>query len=97
MRRDRYREPMPRWKLGLLIVFTLFFLGFALSRGPAAGLALLMVGWLLLGLSALRWGHDSRDGRDWDDRPGRRPTSPGVRLLRSDKERGGLSRGPGPG
>jgi hypothetical protein len=97
MRRDRYREPMPLWKLGLLIMFTLFFLGFALSRRPGAGLVLLMVGWLALGLSALRWGHDSRDGRDWDDRPARRPTSPGISLPRADQERRGLSRGPGPG
>jgi hypothetical protein len=88
---------MARWKLALIVVLTLYFLGFALSLGPVAGLVLLAIGWLGLGLSALRWGHDSRDGRDWDDRPERRPTSPGIRLPRPGEERGGLSRGPGPG
>jgi hypothetical protein len=99
MRPDRYREPMARWKLALLVAFTLFFLGFILSRGPAAGLILLAIGWMGLGLSALRWGHDSRDGRDWDDRPQRRPISPDARVARTAEEKrpGGLSRGPGPG
>lgn len=101
LRPDRYREPMARWKLALLVTFTLFFLGFVLSRGPVAGLVLLAIGWLGLGLSALRWGHDSRDGRDWDDRPVRRgrPTSPEVQLPRTEEENrpGGLSPGPGPG
>ena len=95
MRPDRYREPMARWKLALLVAFALFFLGFTLSRGPAAGLVLLALGWLGLGLSALRWGYDSRDGRDWDDRPERRrrPTSPEVRLPRT-AEQGGPGEGP---
>ena len=98
MRPDRYREPMARWKLALVVASTLFFLGFALSRGPVAGLVLLAIGWMGLGLSALRWGHDSRDGRDWDDRPAGRPTSPSIELPRPEEEgRRGLSRGPGPG
>lgn len=84
MRPDRYRQPMARWKLAVLILLTLFFLGFALSRSPVAGLILLALGWLGLGLSALRWGYDSRDGRDWEDRPERRrrPASPEVRTPR---------------
>jgi hypothetical protein len=88
MRPDRYREPMARWKLALLVAFTLFFLGFVLSRSPAIGLILLVLSWMGLGLSALRWGYDSRDGRDWDDRPQRRPRSPEVRLPRTAEEGG---------
>jgi hypothetical protein len=89
MRPARYREPMARWKLALLVVFTLFFVGFAVSRAPAFGLVLLVLGWLGLCAATLRWGYDSRDGRDWDDPPERRrrPTSPEVRLPRSAEEK----------
>ena len=85
MRHDRSRKPMARWKLALIVVLTLYFLGFALSLGPVAGLVLLAIGWLGLGLSAFRWGYDSRDGRDWDDRPEHRgePKSPQVRHPRA--------------
>jgi hypothetical protein len=74
---------MARWKLSLLVGSSLFFLGFALSRAPAFGLLLLALGWLGLSVATLRWGYDSRDGRDWDDRAeGRgRPTSPPVKPL----------------
>jgi hypothetical protein len=96
MPRTHSRDPMARWKLALLVLFSLFILGFALSRNPPLSLLLLVLGWAALGLSALRWGYDSRDGRDWDDRPA--PRSPGVRLPGADDERPeGLSRGPGPG
>jgi hypothetical protein len=100
MLRTHSREPMARWKLALLVLFSLSFLGFALSRNPPLGLLLLVLGWAALGLSALRWGYDSRDGRDWDDPPGRRqrPRSPEIRFSGTDQERPeGLSRGPGPG
>jgi hypothetical protein len=100
MRPARYREPMARWKLAVLVGFAFSFLGFALSRAPALGLLLLIGGWLGLCISSLRWGYDSRDGRDWDDRPERRnrPTSPELHLPRTDeKGREGLSPGPEPG
>jgi hypothetical protein len=89
MRPGRYREPMARCKLALLVGFSFFFLGFALSRAPALGLLLLAVGWLGLGMGTLRWGYDSRDGRDWDDRPDRRrrPTSPEVPVSRPHEPR----------
>lgn len=88
MRPHRYREPMARWKLALLAGVSFSFLGFALSRRPGLGLLLLAVGWVGLCAAALRWGHDSRDGRDWDDRPERRrPTSPPVRNLRREDPR----------
>lgn len=89
MRPARYRQPMARWKVALLILFALFFVGFALSRKPMLGLLLLVFAWAGLGLSAFRWGYDSRDGRDWDDRPELRrpPTSPDVRLPRTAEEK----------
>jgi hypothetical protein len=101
MRAARYREPMARWKLALLVGITIFFVGFALSRAPELGLLFLALGWLSLCAASLRWGYDSRDGRDWDDRPERRrrPTSPEVRVPRTEEEKrtGGISPGPGPG
>jgi hypothetical protein len=80
---------MARWKLALLVGSTFTFLGLALSRAPAFGLLLLAVGWLGLCAATLRWGYDSRDGRDWDDRPDRRrrPTSPEVPVSRPHEPR----------
>lgn len=85
----RNRHPMSRWKLLLLVLFSLFFAGFVLSRSPVFGLVLLVLGWIALGVSAFRWGYDSRDGRDWDDRLELRdrPRSPDVRLSRSVEEK----------
>jgi hypothetical protein len=90
-------DPMARWKLALLVLFSLFFLGLVLSRKPGFGLLLLVLGWAVLGLSAFRWGYDSRDGRDWEDRPERRDRlrSPDVRLPRSAEDK--LSRDEEPG
>lgn len=83
----RGMDPMARWKLVLLVLFSLFFVGFVLSRNPISGLLLLVLGWVALGLSAFRWGYDSRDGRDWDDRPElrERPRSPDVRRTAEEK------------
>jgi hypothetical protein len=80
---------MARWKLALLVASSLFFIGFALSRAPAFGLLLLAVAWLGLCAATFRWGYDSRDGRDWDDRAERRrrPTSPEVRLPWTEEKR----------
>lgn len=92
----RGMDPMARWKLAVLVLFSVFFVGFVLSRSPAFGLLLLLLGWIALGLSAFRWGFDSRDGRDWDDRweLRQRPRSPDVRRTAEEKLSGEDEAGP---
>lgn len=61
------RAPRRGKNLGdlLLIVVSAFvYLRWAMSAGGWGGVGLIVLGLLVLGLSSLRWGADSRDGFD---------------------------------
>jgi hypothetical protein len=52
-------------QLGLVITGFIAFIALVEEVGGYAGVGLLLLGIGGIGVAALRWGFDSRDGRDW--------------------------------
>jgi hypothetical protein len=63
MKRPRHR-PKSLGDVGLIVVVAFVYLRLVVGVGGWGGVGLLVLGFLAIGLAALRWGADSRDGLD---------------------------------
>ncbi|CAN5629257.1 hypothetical protein BH20ACT23_BH20ACT23_01490 [soil metagenome] len=64
---------LSRSRLFAVLALGLLFIWAITDAGGWAGFALLIVGLILLDVAALRWGADSRDGRNWTNGRGLTP------------------------
>ena len=53
------------WRLGIAILGLFSILAIATRLEPGPGLLVLLLGMVILGVAAWKWGYDSRKGRNW--------------------------------
>lgn len=53
------------WRLGIAVLGLLSILAIATRLDPGPGLLVLLLGMVILGVAAWKWGYDSREGRNW--------------------------------
>lgn len=68
---------MSNLQLLAAIAAALAWIDAAATIGGFAGVGFMILGFGVAGLASLRWGYDSRDGRDWE-----RPSGGGARRSR---------------
>jgi hypothetical protein len=53
------------WRLGIAVLGLISILAIATRLDPGPGLLVLLLGMVILGIAAWKWGYDSRKGGNW--------------------------------